>query len=352
VNLKSIKLAFVTIVASSLVGAALAQPPRTPPREITAVTGDLYRARNGGWYTVFLVTPGGIILGDPINEDFSPWLKSELDTRFPGLPVRYVVYSHSHFDHAAGGAVFADTATFVGHENMLRNMDGRYPQMPGDMIDRNDNGAIDREEIDIPTNARPGLCGMGPGFFDRFDRNGDGTMTPQELQQHIVKPTIVYSDRMRIELGGKVVELVHPGLNHSNDATVMVFPQVRAAFATEFIADAFVTDNSRSLPSACGPFDGSPLAEWIKSYRTVEDLDFDVLVTGHGSALLDKTIVRETREYFEQLRAEVAAGMAAGQTLEQLKASVQLERYEDWANYERLRPYNVEAAYRNLLLYR
>jgi hypothetical protein len=110
-----------------------------------------------------------------------------------------------------------------------------------------------------------------------------------------------------------------------------VFPQVRAAFATEFIADAFITDNSRSLPSACGPFDGSPLAEWIKSYRTVEDLDFDVLVTGHGSALLDKTIVRETREYFEQLRAEVAAGMAAGQTLEQLKASVQLERYEDWA---------------------
>ncbi len=87
--------------------------PRTPPREITQVKGDLYRARNGNWYTVFLVTPAGIILGDPINETFAPWLKSELDARFPGRPVRYVVYSHSHFDHAAGGAVFADTATFV-----------------------------------------------------------------------------------------------------------------------------------------------------------------------------------------------------------------------------------------------
>ena len=62
-------------------------------------------------------------MGDPINETFAPWLKSELDTRFPGRPVRYVVYSHSHFDHAAGGAAFADTATFVAHENMLRNMD-------------------------------------------------------------------------------------------------------------------------------------------------------------------------------------------------------------------------------------
>jgi glyoxylase-like metal-dependent hydrolase (beta-lactamase superfamily II) len=224
--------------------------------------------------------------------------------------------------------------------------------MPGDMVDRNSNGVIDRDEIDIPTNTRPGVCGMGPGFFDTFDRNGDGTMTPQELQQFIVKPTIVYNDRMRIELGGKVVELLHPGLNHSNDATVMVFPSERAAFVTEFVVDALVTDNARSLPSACGPFDGSPLAEWIKSYRAVEELDVDVIVTGHGPGLVDKTLVRETREFFELLRDEVAAGMAAGQALEQLKQSVLLEPYKDWANYERLRSYNVEAAYRNLLTYR
>jgi glyoxylase-like metal-dependent hydrolase (beta-lactamase superfamily II) len=351
VSCKSIGLVLCATAAVSLAIPTFAQP-RTPPREITQVTGDLHRARNGNWYTVFLVTPEGIILGDPINESFSPWLKSELDSRFPGRPVRYVVYSHSHFDHAAGGAAFAATATFVGHENMLHNMDGRYPQMPGDMIDRNDNGVIDREEIDIPTNTRPGVCGMGLGFFDTFDRNGDGTMTPQELQQHIVKPTIVYNDRMRIELGGKVVELVHPGLNHSNDATVMVFPAERAAFATEFIADALVAGNPRSLPSACGPFDGSPLAEWIKSYRTVEGLDFDVMITGHGSQTVDKTLIRETREFFEHLRSEVAAGMAAGRTLEQLKESVRLTPYKDWANYERLRTYNVEAAYQNLRIYR
>ena len=348
---KPVALAVLAATALGLTAPSFAQP-RAPQREIVQVEGDLYRARNGNWYTAFLVTPEGIILGDPINETFAPWLKSELDTRFPGLPVRYVVYSHSHFDHAAGGAVFADTATFVAHENMLRNMDGRYPQMPGDMIDRNLNGVIDREEIDIPTNTRPGVCGMGPTFFDSIDRNGDGIATPQELQLHIVRPTIVYNDRMRIELGGKAVELVHPGLNHSNDATVMLFPAERAAFATEFIADALVAGNPRALPSACGPFDGSPLAEWIKSYRTVEDLDFDVMLTGHGSELVDKALIRETREFFEDLRDAVAAGMAAGQSLEELKQSVRLEKYSGWANYERLRADNVEAAYRNLLTYR
>ena len=44
--------------------------------------------------------------------------------------------------------------------------------------------------------------------------------------------------------------------------------------------------------------------------------------------------------------------VAAGQSLEQLKENVKLERYKDWANYERLRANNVEAAYRNLLTYR
>ena len=132
----------------------------------------------------------------------------------------------------------------------------------------------------------------------------------------------------------------------------MLFPGERAAFATEFIADALVAGNPRSLPSACGPFDGSPLdgVDQVVSRRRGPRLRR--AGSGHGSELVDKTLVRETREYFEHLRDEVAAGMAAGQSLEQLKDSVKLERYKNWANYERLRTYNIEAAYRNLLTYR
>jgi glyoxylase-like metal-dependent hydrolase (beta-lactamase superfamily II) len=342
----------LAVVLGLALGAAkqASAQPRAPVREIVQVKGDLYRARNGNWYTIFLVTPDGIILGDPINRDFAPWLRAELDARFD-VPVRYVVYSHSHFDHAEGGAAFADTAQFVGHENMLRNMDGRYPQMPGDMIDRNDHGRFDHEDIDIPTNAAPGICGFSRGFFTMFDRDGDSQVTPAELQQDIVRPSIVYSDRMRIELGGKSVVLVHPGLNHADDATVMLFPDERVLFATEFLADALVTDEIRSLPSACGPFDGSPLAEWIKSYRTVEALDFDLVAGGHG-ALFEKRYVTETRQYFERLAAAVSAGMARGQTLEELKASLEFPEYREWRNYDRLRVKNIEAAYWNLKQYR
>jgi glyoxylase-like metal-dependent hydrolase (beta-lactamase superfamily II) len=342
-------LALCALAAS----AAPAEQPRMPgpPREIVKIAPDLYRANDGNWYTIFLVTPAGIVLGDPLNVSFAEWLKRELDSRFR-QPVRYVVYSHSHFDHAEGGRGFAATAIFVAHENMLRNLDGRYPQMPGDMVDRNDNGVIDPEEIAIPTNSRRGDCGMYDGWFATRDYDGNGRISPQELQRDIVRPTVVYSERMRIELGGQVIELVHPGLNHSDDATVMLFPRQRVLFATEFLADALVQSTIRSLPSACGPFDGSPLAEWIKSYRTVEALDFDVLAGGHGASLFAKADVTATREFFEDLAGAVSAGMQAGRSLEELERDITLDKYRDWAHFERLRPYNIDAAYRNLKLYR
>jgi glyoxylase-like metal-dependent hydrolase (beta-lactamase superfamily II) len=346
-------LCVVVAVAMShgIVGQQQAPPPqRGPAREIIQIAPDVYRARNGNWYAIVLVTKAGILLGDPINLDFARWLKGELDRRFD-VPVRYVVYSHSHWDHASGGEVFADTARFVAHENMLRNMDGRYPHMPGDMFDRNDNGRIDPDEIRIPTEAAPGICGLGPNSFAALDRNKDGMLPPQELQADIRRPDIVYSDRMRIELGGRTIELIHPGLNHSDDATVIYFPAQRIVFATEFLADALVTTSMRSLPSACGAFDGSPMAEWIKSYRTVEALDFDVLAPGHGN-VFTKQDVTESRQFFEDLRAEVLAGMVAGKSLEELQRTMALEKYKGWAYYDRLRTSNIRAAYTNLKLYR
>ena len=130
------------------------------------------------------------------------------------------------------------------------------------------------------------------------------------------------------------------------------FPEERVVFATEFLADALVTTNIRSLPSACGPYDGTPLAEWLKSYRTVEALDFDVLAAGHGTGLFRKADVAMTREFFEDLIAAVTAGMQQGRSLEEMERTILLEKYKDWAQYDRLRVYNIRSAYQNLKTYR
>jgi glyoxylase-like metal-dependent hydrolase (beta-lactamase superfamily II) len=332
--------------------ASAQQSSRGPVREITNVKGDIYRARNNNYYALILVTSDGVILADPINNAFATWLKEQLHERFH-IPVRYVIYSHSHWDHIEGGAVFADTARFVAHENVARNMDGRVPQMPGDMLDRNNNGRFELDEIVGPLNANAGRCGMPANFFRAADRNGDGFLTPAELQADIRPPDILYSERMWLTLGGKKVELIFPGKNHSDDATVLYFPAERVAFATEFISDVALPPNGSplSFPSACGPFDGSPLSEWIRSYRTVESLDFDIFAGGHGG-LATKADVTANRQFFEDLVAAVSAGMAQGKSLTELQHSITLDKYREWAGYAARRAPTIESAFNNLRLYR
>jgi glyoxylase-like metal-dependent hydrolase (beta-lactamase superfamily II) len=332
--------------------SAQQQRPRgLPGRTITKITGDLYHFGNGVWFGVFLVTPEGIILVDPISTDLATWLKEELTQRFPGVPVRYVIYSHSHFDHIEGGGLFAGTAQFIAQEGVLRNMDGRYPHMPGDMIDRNNNGQFELEEITGPAAAHPGICGMPASFFQSHDRNHDGHMTPAEYYAEVRPPDIVYSERMQLTLGGKKVELIYPGKNHANDGTAVLFPAQRVLFSADFPADALVRTSMRSLPSACGNFDDHPLAEWIKSYKLIETLDFEILAQGHGSVMFKKADVAEGRQFFEDLAAEVSAGMVQGKSLAELKKSILLEKYKDWSFYQRLREDNIEAAYNNLKIF-
>ncbi len=167
------------ILTLILMVGALATPlpaQQQPIRSIASVAGNLYRAQNNNHFTVFLVTAEGIILSDTINRDFAAWLKSELDTRF-GMPVRYVLYSHSDRDHASGGEVFADTAEFVGHEAMR---DG------------------------VPDGVHP--------------------------------PDVFYSDRYSVTLGGRSVEMIYPGPVHSANMSVLRFPAENAVFVVDFIS--------------------------------------------------------------------------------------------------------------------
>lgn len=182
-------LVLVTVVFADV---ALAQ--QAPKRSITKITGDLYRFQNNFHYSVFLVTSAGIIVTDPINTDAARWLKAEITKRF-NQPIKYLIYSHDHRDHVAGGEVFADIATVIAHKNTKAAIIGE---------------------------KRP-------------------TAIPQ----------ITFSDTMTVELGGKTVELSHVGRNHSNNSVVMRFPDERALFAVDFIPVKAVA--FRNLPDAYIP---------------------------------------------------------------------------------------------------
>jgi hypothetical protein len=99
-----------------------------------------------------------------------------------------------------------------------------------------------------------------------------------------------------------------------------------------------------SLPSACGPFDGHSMEEWIRSYRTLEALDFDISVGGHGTVPFTKQDITDGRVYFEYLRREVQTAMAKGMSLDEMRRTITLEPYRSWRHFE--------AAYENLRTYK
>lgn len=121
-------------IAATLTGAFVAAAIALPalaqevPRSITKVAGDVYRFQNKFHYSVFVVTDEGIVFADPINKEAATWVKAEMTKRF-GKSVTRLVYSHSHFDHASGGTVFADTATTIVQENAPAKLDGVVPDV-------------------------------------------------------------------------------------------------------------------------------------------------------------------------------------------------------------------------------
>src|SRR5688500_7499030 len=301
-------------------------------REIGNLTGDVYYARMDDYLSVFMVTPEGIILVEPIGSEFATWLKGELSRRFK-VPVRYVIYSHHHWDHASGGAVYADTARFIGQENMLKNiaMPPANTPLPQNarMQDANGNGRIEQAEA----------TGNFQNLFGLYDANKDGALSGAEVTRgpiaNVHPPDLTYTDRLNITLGGKRVEVIARPIPHDDDNAIVRFVDgTNVLFASDWIT-------VRRLPF--GPITDAetPLV------KAVEAMDFEHFVCSHG-ALGKKADVTANLRYRQELREAVAEAVAAGQTLEQAQASVTMDAYKGWDFYAQQRPQNVAGTYRLL----
>lgn len=255
-------------------------------RSITQIAGDLYRFQNNFHYSVFLVTEAGVIATDPIDADAASWLKAEIAKRF-NQPIRYLVYSHDHRDHIAGGEVFAeDGAIVIAHE---------------------------RAKSAIVGEKRPTAV-----------------------------PEITFGDRMTLTLGGKTVELISVGRSHSDNMIVMHFPAERAVFTVDFISVKRLP--FRTLSDAYFP-------DWIDAIRQVEAIDFDILVPGHGG-MGTKADAADHRGYLEALYSEVKAAARAGKSVDEMKASITLDAYKGWSQYDKWRTENIEGMAANVAMHR
>jgi glyoxylase-like metal-dependent hydrolase (beta-lactamase superfamily II) len=316
------KIKFAQLLAVVVLAACSQKQPSEPATpeaatgpiyEIEQINGDLYRARSDNHYTVFLVTSEGTILSDPIKPAFAEWLKAELLSRFDS-EVRYVLYSHHHWDHASGGAVFADTAEFVGHEKMIPALARPLPSSYALADERgNSDGAIQRDEAG----------GSLLTYFDDVDVDGDGNATGNEINRDIVSPTITYSESILIELGGKDVRMVFAGDHHSDDGSIVHFVDESAAFGVDWL-------NVGGFPRILY---GANLDVWVDAVDLMASLGISYIVPGHGpvGSLED---LEAYGQMFRDMRSAIQEAQQAGKGKEEFLASLSLPAYSEWNNYE------------------
>ena len=292
-------LVALTLATAAFASAAQAQTqappaapaaPAQPPYATTKVEGtdNVYIFRYGGHQSMFIVTPAGVIATDPIGER-RPAAKAYIEEirKITKAPIKYVVYSHSHFDHIAGGKPFKDLgAVFIAHNNAKKRI---VALKPADVV---------------------------------------------------VPDQVVDTAKKVISLGGTTLELNYVGFNHSDSTLVMRLPKEKIIFTVDWIpikgiqfrgmADTYVPDVEEGL-------------------KKVIAMDWDKLIPGHpgpgGVQTGTKDDARNQLAYLQDLSAAVKKAVDEGKSYADAQKEITLPKYESWPNYKAFLPANIERYY-------
>jgi len=211
-------------------------------------------------------------------------------------PIKYVVNTHTHLDHALGNCVFAKLgATVISHD--------------ADRIMLANQGA------DILKNA------------------GNYGLKPEDMAgTEIIVPTLTFSDQMSIDLGGEEVQLIHTAPSHTPGSLVVYLPAKKLLFS----GDILFTDFHPFL--ADGDFGG-----WTKTIEYLLDMDVERIVPGHGP-LSTKKDLREMRDYLIQFDNTARSLASASQDVDVISAQL-LKVLPKRAMAEWMVGYNVKSRY-------
>ncbi|HEY4364550.1 MAG TPA: MBL fold metallo-hydrolase [Bryobacteraceae bacterium] len=195
--------------------------PASPTLALQKIKDDLYviavaQGVGGGNVAVYLTGEGVILVDDMFDANFE-----EIVAKVKSIsakPIKYVLNTHQHDDHAGGNAKMLPFAEVIAHANVRANM--------------------------VRLN-QPGL------------------------------PRITFTDEMDVFLGGKEVRALYFGRGHTGGDAVIYFPALKVIHT----GDLFLTNPPQPFIDYGN---GGSALDWTKTLDGVEKLDFDVAIPGHG----------------------------------------------------------------------
>jgi glyoxylase-like metal-dependent hydrolase (beta-lactamase superfamily II) len=256
-----------------------AQAQQRPLYHTTKVEGTdgVYVFRYGNHQAMFVVTKAGVIATDPIAYGRPEAAVTYLEEikKVSDQPIRYLIYSHHHYDHIAGGKPFKDAgAKIIAHKRAKERL----------------------EQIKDP-------------------------FTPL--------PDETFEKSRTLKLGGTVLELTYLGLNHSDSNLVMRLPKEKLIFIVDTIPVG-------SMPGR-GMIDFYPL-ETEQFMQRVLKMDWQRLIPGHPGQPADrlgtKKDVEDQLAFLRDASEEVKAAARAGKCWDAAEKEVKLEKYQSWPGYQ------------------
>lgn len=246
--------------------------------------------------TTFIVGRDGVAVVDPGLFINGPRVVRELRA-LTELPVRYVIYTHGHYDHAFGTPALIedaakrghDTPQVVGHVNVAKRF-ARYQKTAGYLA----------------TTFDMQFASWGPGGGDVV------------RHARYYPPTISYQDGVVLSLGDLTLDCRH-GLGETDDHTWVWVPERRVIVGGDFIVS--------SIPNAGTPFRVQRyVLEWAEALEAMAAVGPEAIISGHGGVFRDdaRDMLLVTARALRWLEDEVVRRLNDGQWYEQIVHEVQL----------------------------
>ncbi|MFQ5664939.1 MAG: alkyl sulfatase dimerization domain-containing protein [Candidatus Binatia bacterium] len=239
-------------------------------------------------------TDDGLVVVDTCVRPMGPRLLEQIRA-VSGQPIRYVIYTHGHFDHAFGVWALLDDAArrgdprprIVAHERVPARFD-RYLELNGQ------HDHINRIQFALPSGAKV------------------------VVREQFFYPDVLYRDTMVLRVGQLTFHLQH-ALGETDDATWVWVPERRTACS----GDLFIW----SCPNIGNPFKVQRYeVEWAAALEAIAAREPVALAPGHGPAIVGAAAVRDacldTARALRWLHDEVVRRLNAGMWAEQILAEV------------------------------
>ena len=197
-------------------------------------------------------------------------------------PIRYVLDTHHHGDHSYGNAVFGQAgASIIAQTNCARL---------------------------LRVNGPKEFAEAGRGPTGRKDVAGSSLKVPN----------VVFDDKLVLDDGKQRVEFLFLGHAHTSGDAFAYLPKYKLLCT----GDACVN-------GAFNFMGHSDSASWIRVLERAQQLDVKMVLPGHGP-IAGKELLDKQKRYFVELRRQVADGIKADKSFEDIKRSIDLPWYKEW----------------------